>query len=72
MKPPAQSGDSLMKSIAFRSSKKAHVIGMVVLSVGLLAIPVTYPKCWQCSGCKSCKIDGGFERPDHEIGSAKN
>ena len=72
MKPPAQSGDNLMKSIVFRSSKKAHVIGMVVLSVGLLAIPVIIPSVGNAQDAESCKIDGGFERPDHEIGSAKN
>src|SRR5689334_19227754 len=34
--------------------------------------PGAYAKRWQCSGCKSREIDGGFERQDHEIRSAKN
>ena len=59
-----------MKSIVSRSFKKAHVIGMFVLAVGFLAAPVLIR--WHCSGCKSCEIDGGFERPDREIRRAKN
>ena len=36
-------GDEPMKSIVLRSFKKAHVIGMFVLAVGLLATPVLMP-----------------------------
>ena len=43
MKPPAQSRDEPMKSIVFRSFKKAHVVGMFVLAVGFLATPVLMP-----------------------------
>ena len=43
MKPAAQSGDEPMKSIVLRSSKKVHVIGMLVLAVGFLATPVLMP-----------------------------
>ena len=72
MKPPAQFGDNLMKSIALRSSKKAHVIGMIVLSVGLLATPVLIPSVGNAQDARVREIDGGFERPNHEIGSAKD
>ena len=27
---------------------------------------------WQRSGCRDCEIDGGFERPNCEIRSAKD
>jgi len=43
MKPPAQSGDEPMKSIVFRSFKKAYVVGMFVLAVGFLATPALMP-----------------------------
>ena len=37
MKSPAQSGDKLMKSLPLWTVKKAHVVAMFVLAVGLLA-----------------------------------
>ena len=72
MKPPAQSGDEPMKSIVLRSFKKAHVIGMFVLAVGFLATPVLMPSDGNAQDAESREIDGGFERPDHEIRSAKD
>ena len=61
-----------MKSIVLRSFKKAHVIGMFVLAVGLLATPVLMPGVGNAQDARVREIDGGFERPDHEIRSAKN
>ena len=60
-----------MKSILVKSFKKAHVIGMFVLSVGLLATPVLVPSIGNAQDAESHEIDGRFERPNHEIGSAK-
>ena len=56
MKPPAQSGDKLMKSIVLRSFKKAHVIGMFVLSVGLLATPVLIPSVGNAQDARVAKL----------------
>ena len=61
-----------MKSIVFRSFKKAHVIGMFVLAVGFLAAPVLMPSDGIAQDARVREIDGGFERPDLEIRSAKN
>jgi hypothetical protein len=43
MNPPGSIWNEPMKSIFFRSSKKAHVAGMLVLAVGLFATPVLMP-----------------------------
>ena len=61
-----------MKSIVLRSFKKAHVIGMLVLAVGLLATPVLMPGDGNAQDARVREIDGGFERPDHEIRNAKD
>ena len=61
-----------MKSIVLRSFKKAPVIGMFVLAVGILAAPVLMPSDGVAQDARVREIDGGFERPDLEIGSAKN
>ena len=72
MKPPAQSGTNSMKSTLLRSVKKAHVIGVFVLAFGLLATPVLIPSVGNAQDARVREIDGGFERPDHEIRSAKD
>ena len=61
-----------MKSIVIRSLKNAHVIGMFVLAVGFLATPVLMPSDGNAQDERVREIDGGFERPDHEIRSAKD
>ena len=61
-----------MKSILLRSVKKAHVIGMFILAVGLLATPVLMPGVGNAQDARVREIDDGFERPDHEIRNAKN
>ena len=55
MKPPAQSGEEPMKSTVLRSFKKAHVIGMLVLAVGLLATPVLMPSVGNAQDARSAK-----------------
>ena len=45
---------------------------MFVLAVGLLATPVLMPGVGNAQDARAREIDGGFERPDHEIRSAKN
>ena len=57
MKPPAQSGDEPMKSIVLRLFKKAHVIGMFVLAVGLLATPVLMPSVGNAQDARVAKFD---------------
>ena len=71
MKPPAQSGDNLMKSIAFRSSKKAHVIGMVVLSVGLLAISVIIPIVGNAQDARVAKSMAALKDQTTKLGAPK-
>ena len=72
MNPARSIRGQLMKSIVLRSFKKAHVIGMFVLSVGLLATSMLIPSVGNAQDAESREIDGGFEKPDHEIGSAKD
>ena len=53
-------------------AKKARVVGMLILAVGFLATPMLMPSAGNAQDAESCEIDGGFERPDGEIGSAKD
>ena len=60
-----------MKSMVLRSFKKAHFIGMFSCPCGwLFCNSGADAKSWQCSGCNSREIDGGFERPD-QLGAPK-
>ena len=53
-------------------AKKALVAGILALAVGLLATPMLMPGAGNAQDARSCEIDGGFERQDGEIGSAKD
>ena len=58
-----------MKSILFRSVKKAHIIGMFVLAFGFLVTPVLMPSVAQDE--RVAKSMAALHS-DHEIRSAKN
>ena len=69
MKPPAQSGDEPMKSIVLRSFKKAHVIGMFVLSVGLLATPVLVPSVGNAQDARVTKSMAALKDQTTKLGA---
>ena len=69
MKPPAQSGDEPMKSIVLRSFKKAHVIGMFVLSVGLLATPVLMPSVGNAQDARVAKSMAALKDQTTKLGA---
>ena len=60
-----------MKSIALRSFKKAHVIGMVVLSVGLLAIPVIIPSVGNAQDARVAKSMAALKDDTTKLGAPK-
>ena len=61
-----------MKSMVLRSFKKTLVVGMLVLPAGFLATPMLMPSNGNAQDAESHEIDGGFERPNREIRSAKD
>ncbi len=61
-----------MKSRVLRVIQKTHVIGMLVLAVGFLATLLMMPNVGNAQDARSHEIDGGFERPNREIRSAKD
>src|SRR6476620_5950282 len=69
MKPPAQSGDEPMKSIVLRSFKKAHVIGMFVLAVGLLATPVLMPSVGNAQDARVAKSMAALKGQTTKLGA---
>ena len=71
MKPPAQSGDEPMKSIVLRSFKKSHVIGMFVLSVGLLATPVLIPSVGNAQDARVAKSMAALKDQTTKLGAPK-
>jgi hypothetical protein len=71
MKPPAQSGDEPMKSIVLRSFKKAHVIGMFVLAVGLLATPVLMPSVGNAQDARVAKSMAALKDQTTKLGAPK-
>src|SRR6476469_7957726 len=71
MKPPAQSGDEPMKSIVLRSFKKANVIGMFVLAVGLLATPVLIPGVGNAQDARVAKSMAALKDQTTKLGAPK-
>src|SRR6478736_1393590 len=71
MKPPAQSGDEPMKSIVLRSFKKAHVFGMFVLAVGLLATPVLMPSVGNAQDARVAKSMAALKGQTTKLGAPK-
>ena len=70
MKPPAQSGDEPMKSVA-RSFKKAHVVGMFVLAVGYLATPVLMPSNGKAQDARVAKSMAALKDQTTRLGAPK-
>ena len=52
-------------------AKKARV-GLLILAVGFLATVMLMPGAGNAQDAENREIDGGFEGPDGEIGSAKD
>src|SRR6476646_940027 len=71
MKPSAQSGDEPMKSIVLRLFKKAHVIGMFVLAVGLLATPVLMPSLGSAQDARIAKSKAALRDQTTKLGAPK-
>src|SRR6478609_8241522 len=69
MKPSAQSGDEPMKSIVLRSFKKAHVIDMFVLAVGLLATPVLMPSVGNAQDARVAKSMAALKDQTTKLGA---
>ena len=53
-------------------AKKARVVGMLILAVGFLATPMLMPSAGNAQDLRVREIHGGLERPDCEVGSAKD
>jgi cache 3/cache 2 fusion protein len=66
-----QSGDEPMKSIVLRSFKKAHVIGMFVLAVGLLATPVLMPSVGNAQDARVAKSMAALKDQTTKLGAPK-
>ena len=60
-----------MKSILLRSFKKAHVIGMFVLSVGLLATPVLIPSVGNAQDARVAKSMAALKDQTTKLGAPK-
>ena len=60
-----------MKSIVLRSFKKAHVIGMFVLSVGLLATPVLIPSVGNAQDARVAKSMAALKDQTTKLGAPK-
>ena len=60
-----------MKSILIRSFKKAHVIGMFVLSVGLLATPVLIPSVGNAQDARVAKSMAALKDQTTKLGAPK-
>jgi hypothetical protein len=71
MKPPAQSGDNLMKSTVLRSFKKAHAIGMFVLAISLLATPVLMPSVGNAQDARVAKTMAALKDQTAKLGAPK-
>ena len=71
MKPPAKSGYEPMESTVLRSFKKAHVIGMFVLAVGLLATPVLMPSDGNAQDARVAKSMAALKDQTTKLGAPK-
>ena len=60
-----------MKSILVKSFKKAHVIGMFVLSVGLLATPVLVPSVGNAQDARVTKSMAALKDQTTKLGAPK-
>ena len=60
-----------MKSILLRSFKKAHVIGMFVLSVGMLATPVLIPSVGNAQDARVAKSMAALKDQTAKLGAPK-
>ena len=60
-----------MKLILVKSFKKAHVIGMFVLSVGLLATPVLVPSVGNAQDARVTKSMAGLKDQTTKLGAPK-
>ncbi|MGB6195168.1 MAG: Cache 3/Cache 2 fusion domain-containing protein, partial [Methyloceanibacter sp.] len=60
-----------MKSIVLRSFKKAHVIGMLVLAVGLLATPVLMPGDGNAQDARVAKSMAALKDQTTKLGTPK-
>ena len=60
-----------MKSIVLRSFKKAHVIGMFVLAVGLLATPVLMPSVGNAQDTRVAKSMAALKDQTTKLGAPK-
>ena len=71
MKPPAQCGDKLMKSLPLRTFKKADVIAMFVLAVGLLATAVLTPSVGNAQDARVAKSMAALKDQTTKLGAPK-
>src|SRR4029079_4051783 len=71
MKPPAQCGDKLMKSLPLRTFKKADVIAMFVLAVGLLATAVLIPSVGNAQDARVAKSMAALKGQTTKLGAPK-
>ena len=60
-----------MKSILFRSVKKAHVIGMFILAFGFLAPPVLMPSVGNAQDARVAKSMKALKDQTAELGAPK-
>ena len=60
-----------MKSIVFRSFKKAHVIGMFVLAVGLVATPALMPSDGNAQDARVAKSMAALKDQTTKLGAPK-
>ena len=60
-----------MKSILFRSVKKAHVIGMFVLVFGLFAAPVLIPSVGNAQDARVAKLMAALKDKTTKLGAPK-
>ena len=60
-----------MKSILFRSVKKAHVIGMLVLAFGLFAAPVLMPSVGNAQDARVAKSMAALKDQTAKLGAPK-
>src|SRR6476619_2126091 len=60
-----------MKSIVLRTFKKAHVIGMFVLAVGLLATPVLMPSVGNAQDARVAKSMAALKDQTTKLGTPK-
>ena len=71
MKPPAQCGDKLMKSLPLRTFKKADVTATFVLAVGLLATAVLIPSVGNAQDARVAKSMAAFKDQTAKLGAPK-